>query len=288
MAKAYYALVAGLPDLILDETRLSLTRLAFRNDLRDQLTAGHYKQIETLFYPYDNENLLNLLNESGAEFNPLGNFSIEELEEEIRVPGTLPGYMGRFIEEFKAGSRLPDGITPANRLTAFMYDSLLDPEEGIRDGFVRQWLSFDRDLRNVLAALACRSLERSPEEELVGSGFVVDSISRGNSGDFGLGRELPWIERVLQLYSGRDLLDREKGLDELRWEFSDEATTFEYFTINKVAAFVVKLGIAERWLALDEETGREMFGRIMRDLETGFEFPAEFSVRGGRKHANNG
>ena len=288
MAKAYYALVAGLPDLILDETRLSMTRLAFRDDLREQLTSGHFRQVEALFYSYDNENLLNLLAEAGADFNPLGNFSVEELEEEIRVPGTLPAYLGLFLEEYKAGSRLPEGVSPANRLSSFMYSSVLDPETGLAEGFVRQWISFDRDLRNVLTAIACRSLDRAPDGELVGEGFVVESISRGNSGDFGLGRELPWIERVLQLYSGKDLLEREKGLDELRWEFIDESTTFEYFTINKVAAFVVKLGIAERWLALDEETGREMFGRIMRDLETGFEFPAEFSVRGGRKHANNG
>jgi len=287
MAKAYHALVAGLPDLVLDETRLSLSRRTFRNDLKDQLTAAHYRQIETLFYVYDNENLLNLLNGGGKEHNPLGNFSMEALEEEVRVPGYLPAYMGRFIEAFRTETRLPEGVSAANRLTASMYNELLGPKSGLGHGFVREWLTFDRDLRNVLAAIACRSLNRSLEGELVGHGFVVEHIERGNSGDFGLGRELPWIERVLQLHSSSDLLDREKGLDALRWAFIDEITTFEYFTIHKVAAFVIKLGIAERWLALDEETGRKMFQQIMRDLETGFEFPAEFSVRGGRKHADN-
>jgi len=288
MAKAYYALVAGLPDLILDESRLAFSRLNFLEDLRTQLTSGHFRQIETLFYNNDNENLLNLLQEGGAPHNSLGVFSEEELEEEIRVPGTLPSYMGRFVEEFRTGFRLPEGMTLVNRLTGLMYNQLFDPEGGLPGGFVREWLAFDRDLRNVLTALVCRSMDRSPDVELVGSGFVVESILRGNSGDFGLGRELTWIERVLQLYSAKDLLDREKGLDELRWEFIDEITTFDYFTINKVAAFMVKLGIAERWLALEEETGRELFGQIMRDLESGFEFPAEFSVRGGSKHANNG
>jgi hypothetical protein len=289
MAKAYYALVAGLPDLLLDEGKVQYTLREFRDDLREMLSAGHFLQIQALFYSYDNRNLLALL-EQGSEvvLDPLGNFSREELEEEIRSPGLLPSYMGVFIEEYRGGVRAPDGLGYADRLTSLMYSRLLDPDTGLPEGFVRKWLVFDRELRNVVTALACRALDRPVAGVLVGDVYVVESILRANSGDFGLGRELPWLERLLHLYAGSDLLARERGIDEIRWEQAEQLTTFEYFTVHKAAAYVVLLGIAERWMALDETVGREMFNRIMQDLQSGFAFPAEFSIRGGRKHANNG
>lgn len=289
MAKAYYALVAGLPDLLLDEGRVQYGSRDFREDLHNVMSESHFRQIQALFYPYDNRNLLALL-ERGSEvaLDPLGNYTREELEEEIRSPGLLPAYLGTFIEEYRSGVRAPDGLGHADRIASLMYSCLLAPGTGLPDGFVREWLVFDREFRNVLTALACRSLERQVAGVLVGDDFVVESILRANSGDFGLGRELPWLERLLHLYQGSDLLVRERGIDAIRWEYVEQLTTFEYFTVHKVAAYVVLLGIAERWMALDEAIGREMFNRIMQDLESGFTFPAEFSIRGGRKHANNG
>lgn len=42
---------------------------------------------------------------------------------------------------------------------------------------------------------------------------------------------------------------------------------------------MIKLMIIERWLKLDPKTGEELFRRLLGDLQTGYEFPNEFSVK---------
>ena len=76
---------------------------------------------------------------------------------------------------------------------------------------------------------------------------------------------------------------REKGLDQIKWDKVEEITLFDYFTIEVVLAYTIKLDLAYRWLELDEEKGREMFSKIINDLKSGFEFSKEFAINGKNK-----
>jgi hypothetical protein len=108
-------------------------------------------------------------------------------------------------------------------------------------------------------------------------------MRRSNSRDLGLTSEWPWIERVVQIVEIPDLLAREKAIDQLRWNFLDELNTFNYFSLEVLLAYYIKLGIIERWLKLDKATGEELFRQLLGDLQNSYEFPNEFSVKDGRK-----
>ena len=96
----YYYLVAGLPDIILDQKKVPFTLIEFKQELQYHLHPKDYQLVEYLFLPYDNSNFLNILLKNDAEFNPLGNYSESFLIEEIKEPENLPAYMLKFLEAY--------------------------------------------------------------------------------------------------------------------------------------------------------------------------------------------
>lgn len=278
MARAYYALVAGLPDVAIDSKRLPYSTEEFWIDSERHLHPDDRSLLGILCLPVDNSNVLNLLESSDKSFKTGGNFSRELLENEIKVPSVLPDYLRLFIERYKGDVKRPAGMTWETVMTELFYQEMLDHE----NGFIREWFELDQNIRNVLVALSCRKLGQAVDGQLVGDNSVSAAIRKNNSGDFGLGREFPFIEKILALYDDRNLLEREQRIDKLRWNLLDQMTVFEYFSIEKVMAFFLKLQIAERWYRLDPETGRQMFDELLEDLRSGLDLSKEFSVSGGK------
>ena len=46
-----------------------------------------------------------------------------------------------------------------------------------------------------------------------------------------------------------------------------ELSSFDYFDINAVIAYLVRVNLVARWAALDPMRGREMFERLMAELD---------------------
>jgi len=274
MARNYYCLVAGLPDIVIDQNKLSFTLSEFKDELTESLHPDDYKMVELLFLPYDNQNLMNLLNKQDIPINKLGKYSLDELEENIKEPEILEPYLIQYIEDFKSDSGLTAKTDPEKLMTQLYYDF----GSNIRNGFLKEWFSFDQTLRNILTAYNCRKYDLPVENELIGEDDIVDSLKKSRARDFGIGGEVPYVEKVISILENKNLLDREKGLDQLRWNFVDEQTVFNYFTAEVIFGYVIKLMIIERWLKLDVDTGREFFEKLLEDLKTSFEFPIEFNI----------
>ena len=76
--------------------------------------------------------------------------------------------------------------------------------------------------------------------------------------------------RLDAILHGKDILERERGIDDLMWEKIDEMTTYDYFDLEAVLGFLAKLHIVERWYILDEKTGREMFRKLVDEVRGTF------------------
>ena len=72
------------------------------------------------------------------------------------------------------------------------------------------------------------------------------------------------------------LVDREKKLDQLRWDWMEEATFFDYFTVERLFVFLLQLEMIERWISLDKEKGNQLFRSIIAALKDEVQIPAEF------------
>ncbi|MFP4418386.1 MAG: DUF2764 family protein [Chitinivibrionales bacterium] len=279
MARNYYYLVSGLPDLILDGTKKPLGLVEFVDEVSEQLHPDDAQLFRYIRYPIDNRNLVALLKKDTESFDERGNFSREELEQEIRSPDRMPQYMTVFMEAHNEGKELFPGLTQLDQLSWLFYDWVL----GVNNEFVREWFSFERDLRNVVAGLNCRKMRDTGVEEdscdlstaIVTRNTAAQSILKSNAPDFSLSSQLPWIERVIAM-SEVGLVDFEKSLDQLRWDELNEFTTFTGFRMETILAFSIKVEMVERWQQLDSDVGKEKVERLIKELKAGFQMSKEF------------
>ena len=89
----------------------------------------------------------------------------------------------------------------------------------------------------------------------------------------GLEAEVPEFKEASLLQSileGKDILARERGIDDLYWDKIDELTLFDYLNFDKILGMTVKMMIIRRWLVLDEAKGREMFKRLVDEVRGTF------------------
>ncbi len=275
----YFYLVAGLPDIILDQKKLGFSIAEFREDLRNQLNSEDDKLVEFLFLPADNQNLINLLVQSGKPFDESGNYTQDELEEGIKEPSSLPAYMQSFIIAYKSDSPLFEGLSWENQLTWLFYEYA----NKCSNEFLRNWFDFDLNLKNIVAGMIVRNHKLEGDKFFIGDSSIVQAVRKSTLKDFGLGNDFEYMERLINIQDNDNLLEREKAMDTMIWDFLDDQNTLNYFTIEVILAYIIKLQMVMRWFEMDYETGKEMFKKLLEDLEQSYEFPEEFALKDARR-----
>lgn len=264
----YYSLVAGLREYALDADTKGFDARAIIAEILEQLTQADASQVRLLYGYYDCENLVSLRGGRTAH-NALGNFSREELEQQMRDPRLLPPAVARVIrayadpegedaEELDMGRPFEKALMDAYYLQCARSDSR----------FLREWSAFDRTLRNVAAAVTARAAGLPVDQVVVGEGDVAEQLARSSAADFGLRGELPYIDAVIAAVSDEaNLLEKEHKIDLIRWNEAEELATFDYFNINTILSYLVRINIVARWTLLDQKRGRAMLGRLLAQLD---------------------
>ena len=81
----YYYLVAGLPELTLEDSKLSYTVADFKAELYPDLSDEDRRLIDLFYLKFDNANVLKLLKDKDAAIDSRGNYSAEELADRKSV-----------------------------------------------------------------------------------------------------------------------------------------------------------------------------------------------------------
>ena len=97
-----------------------------------------------------------------------------------------------------------------------------------------------------------------------------------NAKDFGLTLDYPYVEKVIALMDNDNLVERERGLDLIIWHFLDEAVTFDYFSLERVISYMLRLMIVERWSKMSSESGRKVFMEMVDRFRKSFQFEEQF------------
>ncbi len=272
MFKQHYdCLIAGLPDLVLNEYPKGLTSLKFRNELEEFLNVSDMTLVRLLFRENDHRNLLNLISGHDFQFDLQGNFKEDYLIRQIAEPTDIAPYLKTLITEMKENPEGQSQRSIENRLHELFYDEV----QKIRNEFIRQWFSFEQNLRNVLAVFNCRQFGYELEDQLVPDEQkegLNELLLKGNlRAELFIDEDISLLDQVLRiLNSGADFSEREKALDQVKWAFLDEITTFNYFTIEKILSFVLKLKTLDRWRETDDATGKLFLKKLITDLEMSY------------------
>ena len=281
MKKNYYYLIAGLPELSLDDSKLGITVREFRELYYPELADDDRVLLDLIYLSYDNANLLLLLKDKEAAIAEGGLYTSEELLgiiEAARAEETpdrrYPRYMYDFVAQMESEESAAEGIFPEDRLAQLYYAHAMS--QG--NVFVERWFAFNLDLNNFLTAITARRYNLDVKPLIVGDNDVAKALRTSNSRDFGLTGVMDGFEEVMRISEIDNLVERERKLDVLKWEWMEENSFFDYFTVEKLFAFLVKIQIIERWITLDAEAGGEMLRGMIRQLKDEVKVPQEFRV----------
>ncbi|MCC8089494.1 MAG: DUF2764 domain-containing protein [Rikenellaceae bacterium] len=271
MAGKYYFVVAGLREYSLDTGAKGFDAVAIRDDIYENLAPEDRQYMRDFYAYYDVLNIIALY--SGREtFHKLGFYTREQLEAELEAPENLPGYLATVIATYRSAVKdvkyidtdpsIDTGKPIGRALWSAYYDHCID--SACR--FLREWYRFDMELRNITAAYTARRFGRDVTGKIIGDSDITGSLARSSAPDFGLKNEVDYMERLVGIMEEADILDKERKLDLLKWDKSDELTELNYFDIDVILAYCVKINLIDRWISLDKQTGLEMFRKMVADV----------------------
>jgi hypothetical protein len=274
----YYCLVAGLPDISLDDGKLSYSVSDFKAELYPDLSAQDRKLIDLFYLKFDNMAILKLLKNKDTVIEDKGNFSAEELLqliEAVRAGDTpdkkYPSYLVNFVSQYLQLSQ--DELYRADDLLAALYYSY---GMSSNNAFIASWFEFNLNLNNILAALAARKYKMEVSSVIVGATSICEQLRTSNARDFGLNETLEYFEALQRIADIEELVEREKKVDMLKWKWLEDESFFHYFTIERIFVFLMQLEMIERWISLDKEKGNELFRKMIQDLKNEVQIPEEF------------
>ena len=275
---AYYYLVAGLPDISLEDGKLSYTISDFRAESYGDLSAKDQALIDLFYLKYDHADLLSLLKDKDAVTQGKGNFSSEDLlqliasvKEGEKPDAKFPSYLYDFIAQYLA---LPaDELYKAENLLASAYYAYAMKS---KNPFIASWFEFNLNINNILAAFAARKYKMNVAEVIVGDTEVCEMLRTSNARDFGLSETLDYFEPLQRLVETDDLVKKKKKVDQLKWKWLEDASFFHYFTVERLFVFLLQLEMIERWVLLDKEKGSELFRQMIQNLKDEVQIPEEF------------
>ena len=119
--------------------------------------------------------------------------------------------------------------------------------------FVRAYFERDLGVRNAKVLYLNSALGRPARQDCI---LLPDTETPSFEG----------VEEVEAALRTPDILERERRLDDLTWEFVEEKVGIQVFSIDVILAFTVKLKIIDRRLKLDPVAGRELFRRLVDEI----------------------
>ena len=264
----YYCLVAGLREYSLDGGTKGFDPRAILDEILRDLTPHDLRAVRLLYGYYDCKNLIALRAGSPAH-DPLGNFTRERLKDETDHPRLLLPPIGRVLRAYaRPDSEDAEEVDTSRPFEQTLFEAYYALCAASPSRFLREWSDFDRTLRNVAAAVTARAAGRPVDEHIVGDDDVAEQLRRSSASDFGLRGELPYIDAVIAAVNDEsNLLEKEHKIDRIRWQQAVDLAAGDYFNVNAILSYLVRINIVARWARLDEERGRAMLERLLHELD---------------------
>ena len=263
----YYALVAGFREYALDAETKGFDIKDILAEVEEVLSPKDWRTVELLYTYYDCENLVALHNGSSA-YNRLGRLTAEQLAEEVKSPQLLPQPLADVLRAYAdAESEAAESVDTSLPFACSLLSAYFTLCSSSSSRFLRSWTEADRTLRNVVAALVARDRSQAIDSATVGGGDIVDQLHRSSAADFGLRGELSYIDSLIAAMDEQNMLEKERKIDLIRWSVASELSTFDYFSLDAVLAYLVKVNLVARWAVLDQKSGKAMFDRLIAELD---------------------
>ena len=263
-----------MPDVAFDGSRPAFSVERFKDEIYPMLSSNDARCVDIFFLSRDNANIINILRDGeNAVIDSMGCYTREELDEIIAsaINGDIrnnkvPVYIYRFFDYYVA-NQAKENIIWEDVLASYYYEYATT----FPNKFVAAWYAFNLNVNNILVAVSARKYKYSVADAVVGDSEVAEALRTSGARDFGLSGTFEYLDDVLRLCDNGKLQERERKLDEMRWNWLDENSVFEYFSVERLIVFLQKLTILERWAELDAERGMERYKEMIAQLKSGMD-----------------
>ena len=261
----YYYIISGLPDISFDDSKAAYTVEQFRTEVYDALSGADRK-------------VMDLLRLEDTCRNLIGSERMDELIADVKAqepcPQGVPEFMYTFVQELVDESWREKAAFAEDRLWSLFYEYAMQSD----NEFVRKWYEFNLNINNILSGITARKYGLDIQKVIVGQNEAAHALRTSGARDWGLSQELDYFDDVVRLLDEPDLAQRERRADMLRWRWLEENTFFNFFTVEALFSYLVRLGMVERWTTLDREEGQKLFREMIGTLKDQTEVPAEFRI----------
>lgn len=271
---SYYYLISGLPEVKLSDSKAKYDINEITQNILSNLSDKDIKLFNYFIYQNDNKNLVNAIALSKGLFSPYSVhlepsiFSKEEIQKYANL-SNLPNYMVKFLEDNK-NTEWENIRHIENSLLSLYYEEMIQTG----NAFIREYALFMRNLKNILAALNGKALGFSGDEiskELIGDYPLIYALTKSSATDFGLGREIPYINSIIDTFNSSDKADPynlENVECSLVNEFLDRLTSIKSFTTDNLFAYYVNLTYAVSINGRNEEEGKKHLQTLVNSLKS--------------------
>jgi hypothetical protein len=274
--------MAGVPDISLSDSAKGYSLMAFKEELAEVVEEKDEKLLFDYFLKFDCQNLALLLKNPSAEIDPRGNFVREQYEDLITSARQMnfnvhrfPSFMSVFAREYDY-KKDKEGYFPEDDILCKYYEHA----KNVPNKMMAEWYSINMDITNILTALIAKRYGWNIGSFIMGDNSVNEMLRTENSSDFGLVHILDYMPQLIKVSECDDPVEKEKMIDAIKWEWLEDKTFLDPFSIEAVFAYIAKLDILDRWALLDVEQGKETFRKIIDDLRGSARVPEEFTVAG--------
>lgn len=271
---SYYYLISGLPEVKLSDSKAKYDINEITQNILSNLSDKDIKLFNYFIYQNDNKNLVNAIALSKGLFSPYSVhlepsiFSKEEIQKYANL-SNLPNYMVKFLEDNK-NTEWENIRHIENSLLSSYYEEMIQTG----NAFIREYALFMRNFKNILAALNGKALGFSGDEiskELIGDYPLISALTKSSAADFGLGREIPYINSIIDTFNSSDKADP-YNLENVECSlvngFLDRLTSIKSFTTDNLFAYYINLTYAVSINGRNEEEGKKHLQTLVNSLKS--------------------
>lgn len=254
----YYFVTSALPSLQVGEAPdCSFHEFSALVDLN---IYPHDKvKVEVIRRYYDINNLRAYWQDE--PFDPRGTIPAADMEEVILLQEVFPAYVFDFIQEHEQNE---DALRYFPHLLATFFNQEIEQA----DGFLKEYLNFEREWRLVMLGFRAKKLGRDVSAELQfedpSDTLVAQIIAQKDGKTY----EPPYgyedLKGIFDTHHDHPM-DLHKALCVYRFNKVQALTEGDTFSIDALLATMVQLIIVEQWEELNNEQGTEIVDSIVKE-----------------------
>lgn len=248
----YVFLVPFLPPLSLDKPpELSFEELV--SLLQVNLSRKDLEKIKVLRLGIDLANIRNLL--LGKPIDSHGNLSEKELDEALLLKSDLPQYVFDFLDQFE------DNATKLKNFWG-LYTQFFAEEIAKQKGFLKSYLTFERESRLVLLSLRANQAKKNLLQELQFEDpldpFVTNILLQKDLERYTPPLEYAPLKEIFLTYY-RDPWEQYRAFTQYQFTFVADLASRSLFSIDHILCYVAQFLLVESLYHLDQREGKRIF-----------------------------